>query len=650
MTSTTPNRSTFWTGTVRDQQRADSSVFIRNEEIEKGGMTWKTYPERLNAAGIGWKFYQNELTNSGLNDEEDAWLGNFGCNLLEFFQAYSIEAYPGFALETQKQLAQLTGQLAKLEEELSNQKDPAGATQLQEKIRKGRTGVAELQAQLANSGEKRYSRLTEAQRALHDAAFVTNANDPHHHALESLVFAGDGREQSMKVPKGDILYQFRRDVKEGKLPPISWLASPEKFSDHPTSPWYGAWYVSEVMDILTSNPELWKKTIFILTYDENDGYFDHAPSFVAADPRRPETGRASTGIDTGIEYTYLEDERKQGVSEKDARSGPIGMGFRVPMIIASPWSRGGWVNSQLFDHTSTLMFLEHFVQHKYGKPVKEENISTWRRAIAGDLTSAFRSSPEKNHTLEYLNRDKFVLGIQKARDKEIPSNYRKLDAAQIKEFNRNPGLSPFASHQEPGIRPSCALPYELYAEGMLDAEGVNFELSLTAGNKVHGKKAAGAPFNVYLRNNDGMHSATYAVRPGDTLRQQFPLSLFANGQYAIDVHGPNGFYRSFHGNAASRHLHVRTEYGTDGSMRVNLRAAGRESLTIEINDNSYRTGKTTRTIAPAQTASILLPLKKSHSWYDFTVKLNGSQTEARFAGRVETGRPGFTDPLMGGIA
>jgi phospholipase C len=113
---------------------------------------------------------------------------------------------------------------------------------------------------------------------------------------------------------------------------------------------------------------VWKKTIFILTYDENDGYFDHAPSFVAAGPKRPETGRASDGVDTGLEYTYAEDELQQGVSRKDARSGPIGMGFRVPMIIASPWSRGGWVNSQLFDHTSTLIFLEYFVERSTAKP------------------------------------------------------------------------------------------------------------------------------------------------------------------------------------------------------------------------------------------------------------------------------------------
>ena len=169
------------------------------------------------------------------------------------------------------------------------------------------------------------------------------------------------------------------------------------------------------------------------------------------------------------------------------------------MIIASPWSRGGWVNSQLFDHTSTLMFLENFVQNKYGKTVKEENISSWRRAISGDLTSVFRPSSAKEPAIDFLNRDKFFVSIQQARYKEIPSNYRKLDATQIEEINHDPQPSQFTSHQEPGIRPACALPYELYAEGRLSADGTMFELIMTAGNKMHGKKAAGAPFNVYLR-------------------------------------------------------------------------------------------------------------------------------------------------------
>ncbi len=67
------------------------------------------------------------------------------------------------------------------------------------------------------------------------------------------------------------------------------------FSDHPTAPWFGGWWISEIVDILTKNPEVWKKTILIYTYDENDGYFDHAPSFAAADPKNRATGRASAG-------------------------------------------------------------------------------------------------------------------------------------------------------------------------------------------------------------------------------------------------------------------------------------------------------------------------------------------------------------------
>lgn len=155
------------------------------------------------------------------------------------------------------------------------------------------------------------------------------------------------------------------------------------------------------MHILTKSPEVWKKTIFILTYDENDGYFDHAPSFVAADPKRPETGAASAGIDTDLECIYREDELRMGVSGEEARSSPIGMGFRVPMIIASPWTRGGRVNSQLFDHTSTLMFLEDFIEEKFGKSAREDNTSAWRRAVSGNLTSAFRPYDGKEPELDF---------------------------------------------------------------------------------------------------------------------------------------------------------------------------------------------------------------------------------------------------------
>ena len=661
MTSTTPNRSYFWTGTVRDEQRTDSKVHIRNEEIECGGMTWKTFPERLQEAGIGWKFYQNELTNSGLSGEQDAWLSNFGCNLLEYFSAYNIEAYSEYVREAQLRVADLSAQAAKLEVALAAFKDSASAAELRTRLENTRNSIESLKAAIPNYGDARYSKLSEQVKALHQAAFVTNSGDPDYHALQSLAFEDEGQPQTMMVPKGDVFHQFRKDVHEGKLPTISWLSAPEKFSDHPTSPWYGAWYVSEVMDILTKNPEVWKKTIFILTYDENDGYFDHAPSFVAADPGRPETGGASAGIDTGLEYTYKEDELRLGVAEEDARSGPIGMGFRVPMIIASPWSRGGWVNSQLFDHTSTLMFLERFLESKLGKTVREGNISAWRRAISGDLTSAFRPYDPNEPALDFLDRDKFVVSIEKARFKEIPSNCNKLTAEQIEQLNLAPMGSELAARQEEGIRPACAIPYELYADGNLTDDGAHYELRLSAANQIHGSRSAGAPFNVYLRNlKEGskaggeMVTATYAVKPGDTLTKQVPLSLFADSGYSIEVHGPNGFYRSFTGRPASHPLHVRTSYerhGTEltGNMQVRLHNNSTEAVGISIQDNSYKSDAVTGKIKPGLETSLVMDLKRSHGWYDFTVKADGSDAEARYAGRVETGMSGFSDPLMGGV-
>jgi phospholipase C len=416
-----------------------------------------------------------------------------------------------------------------------------------------------------------------------------------------------------------------------------------------------------VMDILTKNPEVWKKTIFILTYDENDGYFDHAPSFVAADPRRPETGGASAGLDTAIEYTYKEDELRLGVAESEARSGPIGMGFRVPMIVVSPWSRGGWVNSQLFDHTSTLMFLERFVPEKYGKTVYEENISSWRRAISGDLTSVFRPYDPKAATLDFLNRDKFVVSIEKARDKELPSNYRKLTASQIEEISRSPRHSEWMPHQEEGIRPACPLPYELHADGKLGADGKSYEIRLSAGDQAHGTKSAGAPFNVYLRNlkegtgpAGGLIAATYAVKPGDSLTQRYPTSVFADMGYAIEVHGPNGFYRAFNGRADSTHVEAQTIYERSGNeltgnVVVRLRNTAGKAIDIEVRDNAYKKTTVTMRVEAGQEIPVTLQLERSHGWYDFTLKASGSEAEARYAGRVETGRPTLSDPAMGGI-
>jgi hypothetical protein len=152
--------------------------------------------------------------------------------------------------------------------------------------------------------------------------------------------------------------------------------APEAYTEHPNwAPDFGAWYVSQVVDILADNPDVWSKTVLFVTYDEEGGFFDH---------KVPPTPAAS--LELGGSTVDTVNELYPG--SPGFVAGPYGLGLRVPMIVASPWTRGGWVNSQLFDHTSLIRFLEARFAGA-NRDLIESNITPWRRAVAGDLTSAF---------------------------------------------------------------------------------------------------------------------------------------------------------------------------------------------------------------------------------------------------------------------
>ncbi len=195
-------------------------------------------------------------------------------------------------------------------------------------------------------------------------------------------------------------------------------------------------------------------------------------------------------------------------------------------------------------------------------------------------------------------------------------------------------------------------------DGNSGADRGRFILTMKAGNAVHGKRAAGCPFNVYLRNtkNDPMKVATFAVKAGDTLREEYPLPLFTDEKYSIEVHGPNGFYRSFSGSGQASPLLVLTGYesmsglGLSGNVQVVLENTRDQAVAVKISDNSYGSPAIVKQLGAHEKASMVVDLAKSHGWYDFTVATDDSPANARFAGRVETGRPSFGDPLMGGLA
>lgn len=672
LTGTTPNRLYLWTGTIREQQNPESKANVKNEDVDYDKPAkWKTFPERLEEAGISWRIYQNEISlPTGLEGEEDAWLANFTDNPIEWFEQYHVRFHKEYYPFIQKMEKVLPEQIAALKTKLETlDKTSDDFKKTQREITQKENYLKIVIHDLEEWKPEKFEKLSEFEKNIHKKAFTTNRNDPHYHELTTLKYDDNGTSREVQVPKGDVLHQFRKDVSEGKLPAVSWLVAPENFSDHPGAPWYGAWYLSETMDILTKNPEVWKKTIFILCYDENDGYFDHVPPYVAPDPNAAHTGKVSKGIDTAVEQVSLAQElkRKRVNPERDSRSSPIGLGYRVPLLIASPWSRGGVVNSEIFDHTSILQFLEKFLSKKTGKEIKESNIGNWRRTVCGDLTSVFKPyNGEKISLPEFVQRTSFIETVHKAKFKNLPANFKTLSKTDIEKINRDANYASILPKQENGVRAASALPYQFYVEGGLSADKKTFGIRFKASDEVFGKKSEGAPFIVYApgryKSNAGFEAVrvwNYAVATGDQLEDQWAVSDFENSRYHLQVYGPNGFFREFKGNAADPAIKLNFEYQRGKTNKKNLtgnvelqivnpQSAG--TVTVEITDHAYNYGNHTKTVKAGSQATVLLDLSKSFGWYDFSVKVAGYEGfEARYAGHVETGNPGFTDPAMGRV-
>lgn len=158
---------------------------------------------------------------------------------------------------------------------------------------------------------------------------------------------------------------FQKDVETGNLPQVSFINMPDPNQEHPPSPPLGGEQaMRQLLSIVMSNPKVWSKTAIFITYDENGGFFDHV------NPPTPEPGTKGEYLSAPLP------------SDADGINGPIGLGFRVPMLVISPFSTGGYVASQVFDHTSMLRFLETRFN------VEVPNLSAWRRETTGDLTSA----------------------------------------------------------------------------------------------------------------------------------------------------------------------------------------------------------------------------------------------------------------------
>ena len=405
---------------------------------------------------------------------------------------------------------------------------------------------------------------------------------------------------------GTLFDVLKQDVANNTLPQVSYIVAPEAYTEHPNWPAnYGAWYVSQVLDTLTSNPDLWSKTVVLVTYDENDGFFDHmVPPTVP-----PTAGQGQSTVATTNEIfpgntTYP--------------PGPYGLGARVPMIVVSPWSKGGYVNSQLFDHTSIIQFIEQRFGPGRGD-LPESNISAWRRAVCGDLTTAFNFKTPN------------------AAPVPLPSTagYQPPDALRHPDYVPLPPLQQAVPAQETGQRYARAIPYELDAHGQVAAGQFQIAFSNTGG------------IGVCFQVRDGLNLSlqrSYTVEPGKSLSDSWAVA----GEYDLSVYGPNGFFRHFKGSLLGSDIEVGVSYDANGGG-VGLVLANRGRVPqLAIATDAYSHQQFAQILVPGESIGKYWPLQASFGWYDVAVAVEGDSSFKRhLAGHVETGQDSASDPAIG---
>ncbi|MFD7031968.1 phosphocholine-specific phospholipase C [Streptomyces sp. NPDC059917] len=399
--------------------------------------------------------------------------------------------------------------------------------------------------------------------------------------------------------------KLRADVTAGTLPEISWIAAPEAFSEHANWPSnYGAWYIAQVLDALTSNPDVWARTALFITYDENDGFFDHVvPPYAPANANQG-LSTVSTALDVF--------PGKAGYV-----AGPYGLGPRVPMLVVSPWSTGGYSCSETFDHTSVIRFMEQ----RFG--VHEPNISPWRRAVCGDLTSAFDFARKDTGTAPLPDT-----GMWQPQDRD-----------RHPDFLATPPAVASMPRQEKGQRSTRPLKYAPYVDGAaLTGEG-KFRLTFSGG------KELGAQFYVTSGNRTDA-PWTYTTEAGKSIADTWN-TVYSAGVTDLTVHGPNGFLRGFRnpGTTAGPEVTARHNAAT-GNLDLTLTNAGAATATLTVT-NAYGGGPKRLTVAKGATVTYSVPLKNTRRWYDVSVTASETANFARrFAGKVETGASGLSDPAI----
>jgi len=441
-------------------------------------------------------------------------------------------------------------------------------------------------------------------------------------AFESFRTAKPGSALYEKGMKHWSLETFAKAARKGELPQVSWILPPMLWSEHPgpSSPAQGAEFTSRVLDALTNNPATWSRAALFLTFDENDGMFDHVPP--PAPPSFNVDGSLAGASTLRLDGMYFSDPQRQHLLAEDTISGtvrPWGLGPRVPMYVISPWSKGGWVNSQTFDHTSVGQFLEK----RFGLSIP--GISPWHRAVCGDMLSAFDFSSRHDASLSRLPNAEGsarLVAESSARPKPVAPR------------------APERLFQEPGSRPSRTLPYRLHVE----ASQAGRALTLSFRNE----GTAGAVFQAYDRLHLDRIPRRFTVEAGRMLADRWYVT--DDGRYDLWVLGPNGFVREFAGNIGDPATNVVLTYlPTARALELRLSNPDNQPIGLLLESRVYDPLSTRKLdISAHGSASLRWDVSKSGNWYDFALTA-GDGFLRRFAGRLETGKDSISDPAMGSV-
>jgi phospholipase C len=145
------------------------------------------------------------------------------------------------------------------------------------------------------------------------------------------------------------------------------------------------------------------------------------------------------------------------------------------------------------------------------------------------------------------------------------------------------------------------------------------------------------------------------VDAGEAIEDSWELADFTNGVYDVRVYGPNGYFWKFSGSASDPPLEVQLAPAPRGAESADVEvlfgstSAG-TALTVVVADHSYGNADQTRPVAAGARGAIRVSTADSHRWYDLSLRVTGSATfERRFAGRIETGAWGLSDPRIGSV-